>query len=184
MTSQSTRTTYRQIAVAFVVFRLVAFFSASPLAFAKAGDTGTVSAAATSARLEQFPPQQFLDLTNAVRQTYGVLPLTLDDQLNAAAQAKAQDMVDKGYWAHFRPGDNKAPWDFISEAGYSYHVAGENLAKGFRSPEGITQAWVASPTHLANLVSPKYSNVGYASVMSTDSDGSSVLLTVEMFGHK
>jgi uncharacterized protein YkwD len=113
-----------------------------------------------------------------------VASLSLNDELTAAAQAKAADMVAKGYWDHFRPSDHKAPWDFISEAGYTYRVAGENLARGFHTPAGITKAWVASPTHLANLISPKYDEVGYASVLSTEADGSQVILTVEMFGHR
>ena len=131
-----------------------------------------------------FAPQDFLGYTNAVRAAYDQAPLTLNDQLNAAALAKAEDMAAKGYWDHFRPGDGKAPWAFIEENGYHYKVAGENLAKGFKTPAGITTAWMQSPAHLANLVSSKYNEVGFASVDSISSDGQHVLLTVQMFGSR
>jgi uncharacterized protein YkwD len=173
-------TLQRQLLTLFVATRLVLFFSGAPTVTA----ASMVSTSETTARTVQFAfsPEQFLVLTNSARAQESVASLVLNDQLVRAAEAKAVDMAAKNYWNHFRPGDNKAPWDFIEEAGYSYRVAGENLARGFRTPEGITHAWLQSPAHRANLMSPKYKEVGFACLPTINAEGQSVLLTVEMFG--
>lgn len=133
---------------------------------------------------QKFTPNELLTLTNAARIEVGDAPLTLNDQLDQAAYAKAIDMAVHGYWDHFRPSDHKSPWDFIHEQGYDYQVAGENLARGFRTVQGITSAWLASPAHAANLLSKKYTDIGFASLNVTEPDGQSVLLTVQMFGSR
>lgn len=134
--------------------------------------------------VQSYYSSEFLVLTNEIRQEAGMFSLRLNPQLEQAALAKAADMVAKGYWEHFRPVDHKAPWDFIHEAGYDYVVAGENLARGFRTPQGITQAWNASPTHRANLISSKYTEVGFACVETVGKDGRPILITVQLFGSR
>ena len=124
-----------------------------------------------------------LDL-NADRSTAGLAPLRMNDELNVAAEAKAKDMIANNYWDHFRPSDHKAPWEFIDESGYAYQVAGENLARGFRTEAGITDAWMKSPAHRANMLSNKYREVGFASIYTYDETGVRILLSVEMFGAK
>ena len=166
----------RVIAVVFISARLIGFVS------------DVQAAAAAPAQVPQaieeaaLPLDQFLDLTNLARTAAGVAPLTRNSKLEVAAAAKAHDMVANHYWAHFRPGDHKAPWDFISEAGYRYSAAGENLARGYATPQGITRAWLESPAHAANLLSPRYTDVGFASIRTWDANGEPVLLTVQMFG--
>lgn len=127
----------------------------------------------------KYSNEDFLQYTNQIRVARGLKPLTINSQLGEAATLKAKDMVVHGYWDHFRPDDQKAPWDFIEESGYDYKVAGENLARGFITPAGITEAWQKSPSHLANLVSPKYTEVGFSCL-----DVNGVLYTVQMFGSK
>jgi len=170
----------RLSSVFFLSLRLITFFSDVPLV---AAASATVDSQLAARQVEVFQPESFLALTNADRAQRGIAPLTLNDELNAAALAKAEDMAQKGYWEHFRPGDNKAPWDFIKESGYDYKIAGENLAKGYRTPNGITSAWMASPTHKANLLSAKYTEVGFACIDATI-NGEEVLLTVQMFGSR
>ena len=126
----------------------------------------------------------FLNDLNADRATAGQPPLSLNGRLTLAAQAKAADMIANNYWDHFRPSDRKAPWDFIDESGYGYRVAGENLARGFRTEAGITDAWMQSPAHRANMLSAKYREVGFATAYGRDANGDRVLLSVEMFGAK
>lgn len=151
--------------------------------------SGDVSAAASASGVELKPVfsdalsnQVFLADLNTDRQANGEVPLRLNAQLDQAAEAKVEDMINNNYWDHFRPSDHKAPWDFIDESGYAYKVAGENLAKGFRTEGGITQAWMNSPEHRANMLSANYQDVGFATAFDYQPDGSRVLLTVEMFG--
>src|SRR3989304_3517962 len=93
--------------------------------------------------------EQLLSGTNLKRQESGLSPLTMNAKLSQAAAGKAQDMFAKGYWAHNSP-TGATPWSFISGAGYSYVVAGENLAKNFSNSQRVVDAWMASPTHREN----------------------------------
>lgn len=156
----------------------------SPTSLALAAQLPVVPSVHAAEFSNQFSQEDFLSLTNEARAEAGLAPLVLNPELQLAALQKAQDMVHNSYWDHYRPSDHKAPWDFIHEAGYQYTVAGENLARGFSTPGGITKAWLESPTHRANVLSPKYAEVGYASIKTTDQDGKTVLLTVQMFGHR
>jgi len=124
--------------------------------------------------------EQLLSDTNAQRTSLGLAPLTLNSELSAAAAAKAADMFAKGYWAH-NSQTGTPPWYWITNAGYQYTVAGENLAKNFSDSQGVVNAWMASPTHRANMVKPSYQDVGFAVVNGT-LQGEDTTLVVQMFG--
>lgn len=124
--------------------------------------------------------QELLFDTNAKRQTAGLPPLTINEELSKAAVSKASDMFSKNYWAHNSP-DGRTPWDFIIESGYTYTVAGENLAKNFSDSTGVVAAWMASPSHRDNLLKPSYRDIGLAVVNGT-LNGEETTLVVQMFG--
>lgn len=100
--------------------------------------------------------------TNNARAASGLAPLTLDSQLNNSAQAKAQDMANKNYWAHVSP-DGTQPWYFFDQAGYAYVRAGENLAYGFMTSQGAVDGWMNSPSHRDNILG-NYYDVGFGIV--------------------
>ncbi|MHC1716455.1 MAG: CAP domain-containing protein [Candidatus Dojkabacteria bacterium] len=120
-------------------------------------------------------------LTNQERSSMGLNSLNTNAKLSAAALAKANDMFEKQYWDHFGP-NGETPWQFIRGAGYNYVYAGENLAKGFKTAEGVHEAWMASPTHRANLVSNNYKDIGVA-VVEGVLLGKQTTLVVQMFGN-
>lgn len=126
-------------------------------------------------------PENIIALTNQERLGYGLNTLSTNAQLSAAALAKANDMFEKQYWDHFGP-NGESPWQFIRAAGYDYIYAGENLAKGFRTAEGVHEAWMASPTHKANIVSGNYRDIGVA-VVEGELLGKQTTLVVQMFGN-
>jgi hypothetical protein len=123
---------------------------------------------------------QLLTLTNSIRSSAGLSPLTLNTQLSEAASYKAQDMFTNSYWAHNSP-QGKTPWQFIAQAGYKYTVAGENLAKNFTNSNGVVDAWMASPTHRDNILKSNYREVGFA-VVNGVLNGEETTLVVQMFG--
>lgn len=102
----------------------------------------------------------FLSSTNEARAENSESGLTLSPQLEQAAQAKAEDMAKYNYWSHTSP-SGKSPWDFINATGYSYQLAGENLAYGFNSAATIISAWMNSPEHRENILTSSYKNVGF-----------------------
>ncbi len=117
-----------------------------------------------------FSSISLLSATNQDRTAARRSALTLDSQLTAAAQAKADDMVKHNYWAHNSP-DGKTPWTFIEASGYSYQTAGENLAYGFGGAKDTIIGWMNSPQHRANILNANYQNVGFGVAQSPDYQG-------------
>lgn len=117
-----------------------------------------------------FSNNALLNATNANRQSDHETPLTINAQLTAAAQAKANDMVRRNYWSHNTP-DGRTPWSFITAAGYQYRSAGENLAYGFSNASDTVTGWMNSPKHRANILDSKYQDVGFGVASSADYQG-------------
>jgi hypothetical protein len=126
-------------------------------------------------------PENIIKLANQERASAGLNTLNVDSRLSAAALAKANNMFAEQYWDHFGP-NGETPWQFIRAAGYDYVYAGENLAKGFQTAEGVHEAWMASPTHAANIMSVNYKDIGVA-VVQGELLGKQTTLVVEMFGN-
>lgn len=124
--------------------------------------------------------QELLRLTNEKRAEEGLKPLKLNDELSNAADEKAKFMFAKNFWAHIGP-DGTTPWFFIKNAGYEYMYAGENLARGYTTAPEVVDAWMASPSHRENIMSPNYSDIGFA-VGTGSLTGSETALVVQMFG--
>lgn len=113
---------------------------------------------------------------NHDRIKHDISPLTEDPVLCLIAKARAEDMMEKDYFAHNSP-DGKTPWAFYDEQNYDYIYAGENLALGFITPWGAHRALMQSPGHRRNILFEGYTQVG---VYVTRWDGN--ILVVEEFG--
>lgn len=124
---------------------------------------------------------QLLDATNQARTERNVSPLQTDKQLSEAARAKAKDMVTRDYWSHTSP-EGQDPWDFITNAGYSYQTAGENLAFGFTNDTAIVNAWLNSSSHRENVLNPSFTEVGFGTATSSNfTDNGPVKIVVAMY---
>jgi uncharacterized protein YkwD len=103
--------------------------------------------------------QAIIAQTNQIRERVGLPPLGQNSYLTTSASRKAADMASRGYFDHGNPdGYRMAYW--INGAGYTYTLAGENIAKGFSSLDRLMNAWVNSPAHYKNLVEPKFTEIG------------------------
>lgn len=123
---------------------------------------------------------ELLDLVNYERGQEGLEPLVLNTKLTQAAREKGLHMFANNYWAHFAP-DGTTPWSFIKSNSYDYIYAGENLAKGFTNSVDAVEAWMNSPTHRANIMSPKFKDIGF-SISEGKLEGEDTILIVQMFG--
>lgn len=121
-----------------------------------------------------------VELTNRSRLLYGLPALSENQVLARAAQAKADDMLAKGYFSHNTP-DGKTPWDFVKAAGYRYLSAGENLAVNFTEAEKVDAAWMNSPGHRANIVNKTFEEIGIG-IASGTYQGRLTTFVVQMFG--
>lgn len=127
--------------------------------------------------------QELLQITNQKRIDTGLPALVLNRQLNEAAEQKAKYMFGHNFWAHSAP-DGTTPWDFIRNVHYNYVFAGENLARGFSASQDVVDAWMASPDHRENMLSPSYQDVGFAIEQGDLTGEKNTVLVVEMFGSK
>lgn len=105
---------------------------------------------------------------NSYRARHGLPPLTMEPRLTEAAQGHASWMADTGSFSHTGAGGS-SPFLRISQAGYSYSAAGENIALGQRTVEAVMVAWVGSPGHEANIRNTKYIHMGVG--LATARDG-------------
>lgn len=111
------------------------------------------------------PQAQVIGLVNAVRAQHDLPPLLISDSLTAAASAYAHAMAAGGFFGHFAP-DGSTPISRDEAAGYTnWDDLGENLAAGQTSASEAVAAWVASPEHLPNILSPNYRETGVGLVV-------------------
>ncbi len=125
-------------------------------------------------------PGEIIAFTNTERSGVAVGTVVESSLLSKAAQAKAEDMAAKGYFSHVGP-DGKEPWVWIEEAGYSYTYAGENLAVRFLDSHQVVDAWMASPSHRANIVKGQYTEIGVG-VAEGMYEGQPATYVVQYFG--
>jgi uncharacterized protein YkwD len=121
-----------------------------------------------------------VNLTNLDRKNLSIDELQVNPLLEKAAQMKADDMAAKGYFSHNTP-DGKTPWYWISEAGYDYKYAGENLAVNFSESEDVQTAWKNSRGHWLNIINPRYTEIGIATSTGIYK-GREAVFVVQMFG--
>lgn len=125
-------------------------------------------------------PGVLTSLTNEQRLQNNAPLLTENPVLVSAAQLKANDMASRGYFSHNTP-DGKTPWYFLDQVNYKYSLAGENLAINFFESIDVANAWMASPTHRANIVKKDYTEIGIA-VASGTYEGRNAVFVVQFFG--
>ncbi|MFF2480810.1 CAP domain-containing protein [Paenibacillus sp. NPDC058071] len=111
-----------------------------------------------SASLSEFQ-QQVVNLVNQERAKGGLSPLTVDTLLTKVAQEKARDMDVNKYFSHTSP-TYGSPFDMMKQFGVTYSYAGENIAAGQRTPQEVMNAWMNSPGHRQNIMSPNFKKIG------------------------
>jgi uncharacterized protein YkwD len=125
-------------------------------------------------------------LTNQDRTSNGVAALADDPTLDSIGEAapysgcagagtidgRAQDMINRDYFAHEIPPCNQYVFSMMSAFGVDYQSAGENV--GWVDNEGsadaaaqwINQSFMQSPDHEKNILDPSYTDLGIGSATS------------------
>ena len=88
-----------------------------------------------------------------------VPPLGESRKLNDAAAAHARDMAKKKFFDH-RGSDGSQPRDRVLRTGYKSRLTGENIALGPESAEEVVAGWLDSPGHCANIMEPRFQEIG------------------------
>lgn len=118
--------------------------------------------------------------TNQARVQDGLPPLQVSPLLTEVARDKVNDMVKNDYFAHTSP-SGLSPWYWFEKVGYHFSYAGENLAVNFTDSQDVTNAWLNSPEHRANILSGNFTQIGIAVATGTF-DGQPAVYVAEEFG--
>ena len=103
--------------------------------------------------------QQVVNLVNAERAKAGLKPLKSDWELARVARFKSEDMRDNRYFDHNSP-IYGTPFQMMKSFGINYRSAGENIAAGQTTAESVMKAWMNSPGHKKNILSPNFTHIG------------------------
>ena len=100
--------------------------------------------------------QEVIRLTNIERAKEGEAPLQYHAGLQKAAMLRAQEISIK--FAHVRPdGSDSSTAVFENGVGCSN---GENIARGYTSPEAVVQGWMNSVGHKAAILRESSTHIG------------------------
>ena len=103
--------------------------------------------------------KEVVRLVNKERISRGLNELTYDWQLSRVARYKSADMSQNNYFSHTSP-TYGSPFEMIKSFGISYRTAGENIARGQKSPQAVVDAWMNSQGHRANILNKSYTKIG------------------------
>lgn len=102
--------------------------------------------------------QDMLDLINSYRNDCWLSNLSLNDQLNSAAQKHAEYMAQSNDFAHTTK--NWLTFDVrIKNEWYDWYTMWENIARNQRTVEQVMTAWMNSEWHRSNILNTKYKEV-------------------------
>lgn len=102
---------------------------------------------------------EVLRLVNIERNKVGLKALTTSSEFSNVARKKSEDMAVKAYFSHTSP-TYGSPFDMMKTFGITYRTAGENIALGQTSADSVMKAWMDSPGHKANILSPSFGKIG------------------------
>ncbi len=103
--------------------------------------------------------KEVVRLVNEVRVKNGLRELTYDWELSRVARYKSQDMKDNNYFSHTSP-IYGSPFQMMKSFGITYKSAGENIARGQKSPQAVMNAWMNSSGHRANILNASFTQIG------------------------
>lgn len=146
---------------ALALFAASALFSAQPLTALAQDDTSGEDA--------------MLVRLNELRAAQGMGALVRDAQLDQAARRHSHDMADHDQLMHVSE-TTGTPTDRVHAAGIATDEIAENVAMHHDTAQAEATL-EASPPHLANILNPRFTHVGLASIL--DGDGTYV---TQVFG--
>src|SRR5215210_1231637 len=118
---------------------------------------------------------------NAQRRKAGAPPLALNADLQQAAQAHAQDMLARAFFAHKSPSGTTVR-ERSRKAGYDWRTIGENIAEGQTSVNEVMTTWMNSKGHRENILNPAFRELGVGLVLGKGRDGEYRVIWVQNFG--
>ena len=139
------------------------------------GATAAGKPARTLAAADQLESGVLAEL-NAIRRAHGLVPVRLSRPLSAAADAHSHSMGTFGYFEH-ESRDGSAFWKrvqrYYGAGAYGTWSVGENLlwSSGGVDASHALALWMKSPAHRANILTPRWREVGLSAVSVAGAPG-------------
>ena len=104
--------------------------------------------------------KSIVEITNKEREKEKLPPVKINLVLSQVARAHSANMAKTGTFDHVVEG--KSPADRVKAAGYRFGLVSENIsmAEGAFTPAEVVQGWMESKSHRANIVNPRYTEIG------------------------
>jgi uncharacterized protein YkwD len=146
--------TRRMAGAIALVFAATSVFSLAAPSPAAAWSENAFSAASEN---------ELVALTNQSRAAAGRKALKVDSALRSIARWRSKDMIQRDYFSHDIPGYGRV-FDVMSDKGYCYHIAGENIGWNNASDGTATQkvhnAFMDSSGHRSNILGKSWDVIG------------------------
>ncbi len=110
--------------------------------------------------------QIFFNLINNKRIENNLPEYEIDETLLNLARLKANDIVEKKYFAHTSPTFGTL-FEMLANHNFSYSKASENIARNLNA-DGAIQSLMNSPAHKSNILSNAFNYTGIAVVNSIE----------------
>lgn len=116
---------------------------------------------------------EIIKLVNDERVRAGLTSLKFSPRLAVMARGHSYDMAIRRYFAHNSP-EGSTPADRLRGVGITYQALGENIYvedyhdSGAALPPRALKAWLSSPEHRANMLSPGFRETGVGIARSSD----------------
>ena len=123
--------------------------------------------------------QTITTTVNEARVASGQSKLVEDTRLNALAQARATDMISRGYYAHVSP-DGTDFADMLATVGLSATTTScENLLlTASTAPTTMTREWLASSSHEKCMLDADNVRIGVAEGVFDEATGQNIVVTI------
>ncbi|MGZ4358853.1 MAG: CAP domain-containing protein [Gaiellaceae bacterium] len=137
---------------------------------------GAGASSASSGSQSQTFRLGILAAVNQTRAEYGLRPLHLSPQLSRAAVGHSWSMAARGYFSHSSSDGTSFPTrvsHYYRAHGYSVWRVGETLfwATPNATARQLVDAWLASPSHRAIVLSPTFRQIGLGIVHAASAPG-------------
>ena len=96
-------------------------------------------------------------------------PLRWNDTLARLASTHAQGMAARNEVEH-NDAKGRGPAERATAAGYAWQVFAENVAGNYPGTAEVMAGWQASPGHCANLMNPRFAEMGIGFIVDPRSE--------------
>ena len=107
-----------------------------------------------------------IELVNIERAKEGLSPVVKEESLAELSDIRAKETVT--LFSHQRP-DGSSWVSILQEYNVSYSWVAENIAAGQSSPAKVVQAWMESPPHRKNIMSPDANKISVSCYVDENS---------------